>query len=337
MELKIDYPMNNWHSIDAHLVCFGMNESQLKSLLWVVRLGGVGAAARQLNVTQPAITRRIQELEKELGAAVLRREGRNVVPTALGQSCLTGAERVLAEIAAMHVAASGKAVSGTVRIGVGEVVALTWLYRLHTRIEERYPNVRLEIDVDLSTRLVTKLRRHQIDIALLPGAVDIPGTHRTELGGCPLDWMSSPRLLQGRPARSFTAHELAALPIITLPQEANAHSVMMNWFEQAGVVVPRFHACNSISVVAALVRKGVGISLLPSSMFQDDLRSTALVVLSVNPAVPPMAYGAVYTADTHSSQASNSSILPEIAEFAREESWFQRRSPPGSPSPWPEA
>jgi DNA-binding transcriptional LysR family regulator len=306
-------------------------------LLWVARLGGIGAAARHLNVTQPAITRRIQELEKELGAPVLRREGRNVVPTGLGQSCLTSAERVLAEIAAMHVAASGKAVAGTVRIGVGEVIALTWLYRLHARIEERYPNVRLEIDVDLSSRLATKLRRHQIDIALLPGAVDIPGSHRTELGGCSLDWMASPRLLKDRPARSFSAHELAALPIITLPQEANANGVMLDWFEQAGVIAPRFHACNSISVVAALVRKGVGISLLPSAIFPDDLRSSALVVLPVAPAVASIAYGAVYAAGAQSMQPGEASILPEIAEFAREESWFLRRSQPGSFAAWPEA
>jgi DNA-binding transcriptional LysR family regulator len=96
---------------------------------------------------------------------------------------------------------------------------------------------------------------------------------------------------------------------------------MTNWFSQAGVVPRHFHACNTISVVAALVRQGVGISLLPSDLFQNDLRSSALVILPVEPAVPPMAYGAVYAADTKS---SNDSILPEIAAFAREESWFLR-------------
>ena len=313
-----------------------MNESHFKSLLWVARLGGIGAAARHLHLTQPAITRRIQELEKELGAPVLRREGRNVLPTALGVSCLASAERVLREIAAMHVAACGKAVAGTIRIGVGEVVALTWLYRLHARIEERYPNVRLEIDVDLSNCLVTKLRRHEIDIALLPGAIDIPSAHRTELGGCALDWVAHPRLLQGRPALSVSAHELAALPIITLPHDANAHGIMVNWFTQAGVIAPRFHACNSVSAVAALVRKGVGISLLPSGLFAHDLRSGALVILPASPAIAPIAYGAVFTVETKSTQPTGPAILPEIAQFAREESWFLRRAAPGATIAWPD-
>lgn len=58
-----------------------MDSRQLQTFLWVVRLGGVGAAARHLNVTQPTVTRRIQELERELKAPLLEREGRNVVPT----------------------------------------------------------------------------------------------------------------------------------------------------------------------------------------------------------------------------------------------------------------
>src|SRR5947209_18707540 len=96
----------------------GMDSRHLETLLWVVRLGGIGAAAQHLNLTQPAITRRIQELERELGAKVLRRHGRNVVPTPLGQSCLANAERILSEVTAMRLAATGNAPVGTIRVGV---------------------------------------------------------------------------------------------------------------------------------------------------------------------------------------------------------------------------
>ena len=130
-----------------------MDSRHLETLLWVVRLGGVGAAAQHLNLTQPAVTRRIQELERELGAKVLRRQGRNVVPTALGQKCLRSAERILSEVATMRIAASGKAAVGIIRVGVVESIALTWFQNFLARIEQRYPKVQLEIDVDLSSRL----------------------------------------------------------------------------------------------------------------------------------------------------------------------------------------
>src|SRR6266436_4457542 len=120
----------------------GMDSRHLETLLWVVRLGGIGAAAQHLNLTQPAVTRRIQELERELGAKVFRRQGRNVALTPVGQTCLGSAERILSEVATMRVAASGKAAVGTIRVGVVESIALTWFQNFLARIEERYPRWR---------------------------------------------------------------------------------------------------------------------------------------------------------------------------------------------------
>jgi len=105
-------------------------------------LGGIGAAAQHLNLTQPAVTRRIQELERELGAKVLRRQGRNVVPTAVGQTCLGSAERILSEVATMRVAASGKSAVGTIRVGVVESIRADLFQNFSRRIEGRYPRYR---------------------------------------------------------------------------------------------------------------------------------------------------------------------------------------------------
>jgi DNA-binding transcriptional LysR family regulator len=291
-----------------------MDSRHLETLLWVVRLGGVGAAAQHLNLTQPAVTRRIQELERELGAKVLRRQGRNVVPTALGQTCLGSAERILSEVAAMRVAASGKPAVGTIRVGLVESIALTWFQNFLARIEERYPKVQLEIDVDLSNRLATKLSRRQIDIALLPGPVQLPGVVRVSLGDCAMKWLGHPQLCP--PGREMTAADLAELPIIGMPQDANAYHSIIDWFEEAKVSPGLVHRCNSFSVVALLVRRGVGVSLLPPDLFAGDLESGALQVLIEHPTAPKVEYSAAYL------PAGEVSILPEVAAIAREESWF---------------
>jgi DNA-binding transcriptional LysR family regulator len=291
-----------------------MDSRQLETLLWVIRLGGVNAAAQHLNLTQPAVTRRIQELERELGAKVLRRQGRNVVPTALGQTCLGSAERILSEVATLRVAASGKAAVGTIRVGVVESIALTWFQNFLVRIEERYPRVQLEIDVDLSSRLATKLARHQIDIALLPGPVPLPGVMRVSLGSCAMKWLGHPQLCPND--REMTAADLADLPIIGMPQDANAYHSIINWFEEAQVSPGLVHRCNSFSVVALLVRRGVGISLLPPEFFAGDLDSGALKILIEQPAAPNVEYSAAYL------PVADVSILPEVAAIAREESWF---------------
>jgi len=292
----------------------GMDSRHLETLLWVVRLGGIGAAAQHLNLTQPAVTRRIQELERELGAKVLRRQGRNVVPTPVGQTCLGGAERILSEVAIMRVAASNKAAVGTIRVGVVESIALTWFQNFLARIEGRYPKVQMEIDVDLSNRLLTKLVRRQIDIALLPGPVHLPGVVRVSLGDCVMKWLGHPQLCPKD--REMQAADLAELPIIGMPQDANAYHSIINWFEEAQVSPSLMHCCNSFSVVALLVRRGVGISLLPPELFAGDLESGVLKILIEQPDVPKVDYSAAYL------PATDVSILPEVAAIAREESWF---------------
>jgi len=124
---------------------------------------------------------------------VLRRQGRNVVPTAVGQTCLGSAERILSEVATMRVAASGKFTVGTIRVGVVESIALT-CSEFSRPDRGTIPKVQMEIDVDLSNRLITKLARRQIDIACCPGPVQLPGVVRVPLGDCVMKWLGHPQL-----------------------------------------------------------------------------------------------------------------------------------------------
>lgn len=293
-----------------------MNSRNLEALLWTVRLGGVGAAARHLNLTQPAVTRRLQELEKELGAPLFRREGRKVIPTNVGEGCLASAEKILAEVSAIRMVASGRIASGRVRTGVAEFVALTWFPDFLDRIEERFPDVQLDIDVDLSSRLITRLKQRKLEIVLVPGTVSVAGAVRVDLGPCQFSWMAHPRFL--RRNTEFGPAELAELPIITLPPEANVHDMTMDWFAAAGIQPRRIHYCTSFSVVAALVRRGVGISLLQADAFANDLETGQMVILGQKLLMPKIQYTAVYL------PPDPLSIVPEIASFAQKESWFLR-------------
>lgn len=292
-----------------------MNIRHLETMLWVIRLGGVGAAARHLNLTQPAVTRRIQELEENLGAPLFEREGRTIIPTALAKVCAANAERVLAEVSLMRITATGgAAVAGKIRAGVTELIALTWFDRLITRIQEAYPNLIVEIDVDLSSRLLTKLGRRQLDIVFVPGPISIPEAAKTYLGSCTFQWMANPQLLHAR--RELTPLDVAQLPIISLPHDADVHWTMVKWFEEAGVEPRRMSYCNSFSVIASLVRKGLGISLLPYELFRHEVDTGSLVVLPESPQIMKPEYSVAYI------PSAEFYVLPQIAAFAKEESLF---------------
>ena len=91
---------------------------------------------------------------------------------------------------------------------------------------------------------------------------------------------------------------------------------IINWFEEAQLSPSVMHCCNRLSVVALLVRRGVGVSLLPPELFAGDLKSGVLKILVEQPDVPKVEYSAAYL------PAADVSILPEVAAIAREESWF---------------
>lgn len=294
-----------------------MNTRHLDTLVWVVRLGGIGAAARHLNVTQPTVTRRIQELERNLGTCLFRREGGRFVTTGAARLCASNAERILGELTAMRVATSGpSAIRATVRVGVGELVALTWLHRLLERMEQTYPNVLVNLDVDLSSRLLDKLARRDLDFVIVPGPVAIPHAVKADIGSCSFRWLASP--LRFRTDDGATPHKLAELPIITLPHEADLNDTMMRWFEASGARPARLSVCNSFSVVTALVRKGLGVSLMPVDYFAEDLSLGSLIALGSDADAPLPRYSTAYL------DAAELPILAHLAAMSLEESRFRR-------------
>ncbi len=294
-----------------------MQTRNLETLLWVMRLGGVSAAARHLNITQPTVTRRIDELERELGTTLFRREGRKVVPTAEARLCLPIAERILGEATALQGVASGRGPARrTVRIGVAELVALTWFDRLLTRIAENHPHVSVDMHVNLASSLVDGLSRRALDLALIPGQVPIAGVMRLDLGACDYRWMGQPDMFGGRDGLS--PQEVAEMPLFMSPQGSDTHQAIMRWFRQAGVAPSRLSLCNNLSVLASLVRKGRGIASLPVNLFAEDLSAGSLIAVPGRPTLPPVQYSACYLPSV------DAALLNEIAGYAREESWFAR-------------
>jgi DNA-binding transcriptional LysR family regulator len=137
---------------------------------------------------------------------------------------------------------------------------------------------------------------------------------RISLGSCTLKWLGHPRFEPQD--RVLTAAALADLPTIGMPQDASVYHLMVSWFEEAGIS-PRFiHRCNSFSVMSLLVRRGIGVSLLPAELFTEDLAAGALKILLEAPKSKDMHYLAAYL------RATGNPLVPQLAALAREESWF---------------
>ncbi len=294
-----------------------MTLKQLETFYWVCRLGGFAAAARHMHSTQSGVSMRIHDLESSLGVALFDRNQRSARLTAKGQELVQYAERLMTATSEIrHRIGDPKVSSGTVRLGVTEFVAVTWLPGLVAAINENYPDIALELDVDLTLTQMRKLQNGGLDVAVLPGPIEEPGLTHVSLGSVEFAWMASPRL--GVPRAKLTPRDLRAWPLLTLTHDSNLHKLLARWFEASDATIRRANACNSIGVLAALTMAGLGVSYLPREHFARDIEDGKLQVLDIAPRLPDLEYLAIFE------KRQIQPLAQTIAQLAQQYSTFRK-------------
>ena len=292
-----------------------MKIRDLETFVWVVRLGSFTEAAHKLNLSQPAVSMRIRELENSLGLDLLDRRHKSFQLTPKGREFMDCAIKIITDWneAQLRLGASS-AVSGRVRLGVTETIALTWLPEFVARLNKQYPGIFLELDVGLTHGVWNDLEAGRIDLALLPGPAHGPGLITVPLGTILYTWMASPKL--GIPCEARSPKDLQAWPIVTLSRDSNLYDIIEQWFRRGNAEPRRVDACNSLGVVARLTAAGLGISLLPPSIYCEEITDGDLSIVSVSPAIEPLEFFAVYR------QRRGAILEPIVAEVAQGISTF---------------
>lgn len=293
-----------------------MNLKQLEAFVWTVRLNSFSAAAKRLNSSQPAVSMRIQDLEQALGAELFEEPRRATRLTLKGRDLMEYAERILALSSEVQTRiGNAEAVSGRIRFGVGETIALTWLPDFIARLNETYPGLVVESVVDLTVGLWEKFDSGEMDLLLLPGPAYGANMVVNHLGTAEYSWLASPKL--GIPAnRTLMPKELETWPIVTLSQDSVLHEIIENWFLGNRAEPRRTDVCNSLGVVLALTVSGLGISLLPPSIYQREIDRGELMVIKTAPRFKPIEFISVYRKDR------KAALIRDIARIASQASTF---------------
>jgi DNA-binding transcriptional LysR family regulator len=294
-----------------------MNLRQMETFYWAVKLGSFTAAARRLSTTQSTVSMRVHELERDLGARLFDRSQRAARATAQGRELLPYAEQALRLAGEIRDrVAKGDATPGVVRMGVAEIVSITWLPRLVKAIHERYPRLRLELDEALTQDLVDRLNHGSLDIILAPGRV--PGYNLTpvSLGWVAFAWMSSPAL--GLPSRPLRPRELQNWPVIALSRESHHHTSIEEWFRSGDAHCRRIDTCKSMGVAASLAMAGLGVTLLPPRCFQREIADGRLRLVDTTPPFPPVEFTATGSVETmHPAVRRIALLAQELTDFDR--------------------
>jgi DNA-binding transcriptional LysR family regulator len=266
-----------------------LNLKQLETFSWVARLGSFQAAASHLNATQPAISIRIRELERLLGVELFDRTARAARLTLKGRELLDQAERLLVAAAEVQYRIADKTtIRGVVRLGVVDVVALTWLPQFIFRLERVYPGIRVDLVVDATFRLRDLIHEGEIDLACVVGPGPGMETVAEPLGTLQLSWMASPKL--GLPPGPLDASTLSQWPVISDRRGTLHDQLIREWFRNSNAEPSRINGCNSLSTTIRLTVAGLGVSLLAPGAVRAELSAGTLVVVPTVPPTPMLDY-----------------------------------------------
>src|ERR1700738_4116471 len=267
----------------------------IETFLWVVTLGSFRAAGEKLNTTQPAISQRIAQLEREVGVKLLNRDHRVASPTPSGRQLMVYAEKLIGLRSEMMAEVSDRsAMRGVLRLGVAETIVHTWLSRLIKSVNIAYPNLSLEIEVDITPNLSARLLAQEIELAFLLGPLSAAGVCNHILCDYPIGFLASPAL--GLGDAPLTVHDLAKFPIITFPRKTQPYEIVRSLFNRPDLPPIRLHASASLATVIHMAIEGLGIAVIPTAIVENELADGRLQLLSTDLKISPLTFAASWLA-----------------------------------------
>ena len=246
-----------------------MKLQQLEVLVAVVEHGGIRAAARQLNVSQAAVTKSMRLLEQEAGLPLLLRGARGIALTDAGTRLLARARVVSRQVglAREELRQSVGEDTGSVRVGVTPFITLTKLGQAFSWFRQRYQGVQVQVMEGLMARVLPRLRDGTLDIAVV--AADVGEIQNDEFNCRRI--LQAPQCIvvrEGHPVLADpSARALCALEwVMTQPIATGQQPRIDAMFALAGVAPPtRVVLCESLAAMT-LLRHSDAVSIFPEPL-----------------------------------------------------------------------
>lgn len=261
-----------------------MEFRNLYSFLRVAELGSFTKAAAELGYAQSTITNHIQQLEQELNRPLFEHFGRRVVLTAYGSQLIPYVNKILSlqeQMRALNHSDSTQ-VFGSVRVGIVESIMYSILLENFGEYRKRFPNVNMQIEMNVTAPLLEKLRNGEVDLIFTLGNQnEIPGC--IHAGNYPVRavFIASPEHPLAKKTDVWLADILREPLILT-----GSHTVIRQAMEHAarlqGLEVTPFLETESNGFILALVRQNMGISFLPEYRIRKAAQDHEIAVLPVS-------------------------------------------------------
>lgn len=282
-----------------------MEIRDLRSIIGIAETGSLSAAARKLNLTQPALSASLRRLEDELGVKLVTRHSRGSVLSEEGKYVLERAYSICNDVADLASVVENLAIepSGKVHLGLPTTVAGGIIPELYLEMEARYPHVKLHIVEAMSGVLAELLQLGRLDLAVLFDVQPMPGLRSEPILKERHYLLVSPKhALAYQP--SIRLEEVAGIGLVLPSSQNSIRQYLESKCAEEGVALNVTGDIDSLPGLINLVRAGYS-TILPLYVVRDAMRDGSIVAIEIR---EPVLEWTVHLASRHDTTRPRASL-----------------------------
>jgi len=272
-----------------------MADRRLQVFHTVARLLSFTRAAENLQMTQPAVTFQIRQLEEQLKVRLFDRSHNRIDLTEAGRRAFEYSERIFSLYGEMENAireVTGD-VSGVFRIGAGSAVAQYILTPILAAFKEKFPVVQIRLDVGSCSQVISMVENSFVDLGIVEAAINNKKLLSEIHGEEEWRFVVHPNHPLAQ-AQSISAEQLGQQTWILANEAADAREIISSYLEDIGVDLSKLHVVmemGSFAVTKHAVEAGQGVAILPRPAISKELKlGTLLSPAMQEPLVKPVSF-----------------------------------------------
>lgn len=258
-----------------------MTLRHLRVFLAVYQTQNVTRAAERLHMTQPTVTRAVQELERYYGVRLFERINRRLYITQSGRQLYARAVHIVGSFDRMEKELKNWDEFGLLRIGATPTLASVLLPKTLMTFEKKHPKLHVRCSVENGTHLQEALADDRLDFALIEGEVAAEHLHAEPFSEDRLILLLPPDDPR-RNAPALTLRELAESPLLLREKGSMGRSFLDRVFAAHDLPLEPLMESISTHAIIQAVHAGLGISFLPQRLIRHSVESGFVATRAVD-------------------------------------------------------
>ncbi len=284
----------------------------------VVKLGNMSAAAKELYISQPAVSMAIKQLEDRMGSTLLVRSVKGVYPTTEGKVLYTYLDQALGWIQA----AEEKYFQlvnmemGELKIGASDTVIANFLLPYLEEYHRLYPDINIKVTNKTTYESLRLLKNGSVDVCF----VNLPIAPEDDLEIVPgmeiQDILVGGERYRQLAQIGLNIRELPQYPLLLLEDLSNSRRYLDRYAEENGVVLNPILELGSSDLLVSFAKINLGLTYVIKEFVQSELQTQKLYEIPIQPPIPKRSIGMVHLKNVSFSHAMRGFL--DLISFEKE-------------------